>query len=82
MGSPNMFGQGGMGSRSHPNKIYGHSNPNGMNFNGFNGGGSMADEQLLEGLGEEPKLFWYLNLNWILKNECFIYKLGDFIPAL
>ena len=44
-GSPNTFSQGIVGSRSQ-NRIYVHSNPNGMNFNGFNGG-HMADEQLL-----------------------------------
>ena len=50
MGPPqSLFGQG-MGSRSQ-NRIHIHSNPNGMNFNGFNGG-NMVDEQLLEGLGE------------------------------
>ena len=37
--------QGIVGSRSQ-NRIHVHSNPNGMNFNGFNGG-HMADEQLL-----------------------------------
>ena len=44
-GSPNTFSQGIVGRRSQ-NRIYVHSNPNGMNFNGFNGG-HMADEQLL-----------------------------------
>ena len=55
MGPPQPFGQGISGSRS-SNRIHVHSNPNGVNFNGFNGG-SMADEQLLEGLGEETRLF-------------------------
>ena len=41
MGPPQQFGQGISGSRSN-NRIHVHSNPNGMNFNGFNGG-SMAD---------------------------------------
>ena len=41
MGPPQHFGQGISGSRSN-NRIHVHSNPNGVNFNGFNGG-SMAD---------------------------------------
>lgn len=41
MGTPQPFGQGVSGSRSN-NRIHVHSNPNGLNFNGFNGG-SMAD---------------------------------------
>jgi hypothetical protein len=49
------FAPGLVGSRS-GNRIHLHSHQNGVHFNGFNGG-SMADEQLLEGLGDETRLF-------------------------
>ena len=47
---PNM-----QGTKSHT-RLHMHSSSNGMNFGGFNNH-SYGDEQLLDGLGDEPRLF-------------------------
>lgn len=57
---------GNMGMNGHMNmgmniKSRLHGPMNGNNFNNFNHHGQMGDEQLLEGLGEEPRLFWKLH---------------------
>jgi hypothetical protein len=48
---------GAQGSRN-PTRLHVHSTANGVNFGGFGYGSSnYADEQLLEGLSDEPRLF-------------------------
>lgn len=55
---PNLFSNGNSYARNHQQqRFYVHSNTNGINFGGFNGHSQFGDEQLLEGLGQEGRLF-------------------------